>query len=105
MPIDVVHYCKWEPNNPKDECAVAIYADSECRRRVAYFRREDSAVLHTLFKEHLLEGPCYVKAKHPVSKFSIQKGPMQSISIGFKCCDAKVEVIRNMTERFETRIY
>lgn len=35
------------------------------------------------------------------SEFSIQKGPMQSISIGFKCCDAKVEIVKTMTKRFE----
>lgn len=57
---------------------------------MAYFKREDSAVLHTLFKENLMEGPCYVKVKYLVAKFSLQKGPMQSISIGSKSCDAKV---------------
>jgi hypothetical protein len=75
MPIDVLHYCKWEQNNPKDECAVAVFADSGCKRRVAYFRREDSQCLHNLFKQNLIEGTCYVKAKHPVTKFSHRKGP------------------------------
>ena len=70
IPIDVVHYCKWETMNPRDNCAVAIYADEGLTRTVAYFRREDSCVLYQLFRDKLIEGPCYVKAKKPVSKFS-----------------------------------
>lgn len=71
MLIDVVYYCKWEFNNLKDECVVVIYVDFECRRRVVYFRWEDSVVFYMFFKEYFLEGLCYVKVKYLVLKFFI----------------------------------
>ena len=105
IPIDVVHYCKWETMNPRDNCAVAIYADEGFTRTVAYFRREDSSVLYQLFRDKLIEGQCYVKAKKPVSKFSRRTGPMQSVSIGFKSSESNIPVIENITANYERIIY
>ena len=63
--IDVDHYCKWQPKNPRDNHAVAIYADEEFTRTVAYFRLEDSCVLYLyqLFRDQLIQGPCYINVK------------------------------------------
>lgn len=80
IPLEVVHYCKWEEDNPKDNCAIAIFEDIDCTRRVAYFQREDSSVLYRSFKDKLINGPCYLKAKQHINKFSKKKGPMQNIS-------------------------
>ena len=91
--------------NPRDKCAVVIYADESFTRTVAYFRREDSCVLYQLFRDKLIEGPWYVKAKKPVSKFSRRTGPMQSVSIGFKSSESNIPGIENITANSERIIY
>ena len=87
----------------KDECAIAIYADKELRpnSRVGYFRSEDAAVLYKLFRDRLVEGQCFVKAKQPISKFSHRKGPMQNISFGFKTNDCNVDMVRSLADKYE----
>lgn len=105
IPLEVVHYCKWEEDNPKDNCAIAIFEDIDCTRRVAYFQRKDSSVLYRLFKDKLINGPCYLKAKQHINKFSKKKGPMQDISFGFKCSESNISLIRDITEHYERVVF
>lgn len=107
MPIGVVHYCKWEEDNPKDQCAIAIFANKELTRRVAYIRREDSSKLFKIFRDGFVkDNICYIKAKQPVgSKFSRRTGPMQNISLAFKCNDENVTSVKIITEGYERLIY
>ncbi|KAJ8321704.1 hypothetical protein KUTeg_000175 [Tegillarca granosa] len=92
MSIGVIHYCKWEEDNPKDQCAIAIFANKELTRRVAYIRREDSSKLFKIFRDGFVkDNICYVKAKQPAgSRFSRRTGPMQNISLAFRCNDENV---------------
>lgn len=57
-------------NNPKGNCAIAMFEDIKCTRRVAYFQCEDSSLLYRLFKDKLINCPCYLKAKQHINKFS-----------------------------------
>ncbi|KAJ8320112.1 hypothetical protein KUTeg_001699 [Tegillarca granosa] len=81
LPIETVHYCSLEPDNPKDKNAIAIYSDSELKHRVAYFRQEDAAKIFSLFNENFVHGKFYMKAKFHINKYSKRKGPMQNCSI------------------------
>ena len=80
---------------PRDNCAVAIDVDGGFTRTVAYFRWEDSCVLYQLFRDKLIEGPCYIKVKKPVSKFSRCTGPVQSVWIGLQSVSSKEDPLEH----------
>lgn len=56
-------------------------------------------------KDKLINGPCYLKAKQHINKFSKKKGPMQNISLGFKCSESNISLIRDITEHYERVVF
>ena len=94
LEVGPVYYCSKEPNNPKDQNAIAVYEDEPCRRRICYLRREDAVKLKDIIT--YAKGPIYLRAKFSAEKFSRFKGPMQNCSIGFKCSDEDSEQLQLM---------
>lgn len=80
--VGPVYYCHPDPCR-FDENAVALYADKNRSKKVAYIRREDAKNVNALFALGYIHGTCYVRAKATPEKFSKRTGPTQSISIGF----------------------
>lgn len=89
LEIGPVYYCKPDKNNPYDASAVPIYDEREHRNIKAYIRREDACFVSKLFEKGLVHGLCYVRAKAKIERYSRRTGPMQNISIGFKCSEEK----------------
>lgn len=79
LEVGTVYLCKLEPENPKDDNAVAVCEDKHFLRHVCYLRREDTQKLHDILI--CAQGLCHLKPKFNAEKFSKFKGPMQNCSI------------------------
>ena len=98
LEIGPVYYCKPERNNPYDTNAVPLFEEREHKIIKAYLRREDAHFVSSLFEQGFIAGLCYARAKTKVEKYSQRAGPMQNISIGFKCKDTKVCDLRKVLD-------
>lgn len=105
LSVGPLYYCHFEKDNPKDPNAVAIFSDKERHHRVAYFRREDAAFLCDFFKNDIIHGHCYLRAKFSVNKYTKKTGPMQNCSVGFLCPNDQVENVKSKLSKYEHRIW
>jgi len=94
LTINELMYLKHEPENPYDKNAVAICTEemSKC----AYLRKDDAKFISRLFKESLVHGPVYLKAKDVPTKFRRQTGPMQRCDLCFKTDGENETTIREI---------
>lgn len=68
MEVDVPHYCAKEADNQFDSNAIAVFGDPQLTNKISYLKREDAAILQTVFQ--FIQGKFYLKAKISASKFS-----------------------------------
>lgn len=84
LAVGPVYYLKHEPENPRDINAIAVYQDREYEEKRCYHHRPDSFVISKLFRQNLVQGPCYLKAKGPVERWHRHTGPEQKCNLGFR---------------------
>lgn len=96
LAIGPVYYPRPDLGNPFDKCAIAIYDDKHYTNISAYLRREDARHVKKLFDNNFISGTCYLRAKGTPDKFNRFKGPLQSVSIGFKMPENKIEELKRL---------
>ena len=100
-----VYYAKPELGNLFDKHAIAIYENKECTKIAAYLRRQDAQHVKELFDLGFIHGVCYVRAKDIPVKFNKFKGPMQSVSIGFKMQENQASDLIELMKRQPSAVY
>lgn len=103
LAIGPVYYCAREPNNPRDPKAVAVFSDDGLSHKVCYLRRRDAAILMPALD--YAKGNCYLRAKMAPEKFNRYQGPMQNCSIGFKCLESDVDIVKSLLSQYHTHIF
>jgi hypothetical protein len=104
LSVGSLYYLKHEHDNPKDPNAIAVYQKRDLKTRACYLRRTDAHIISKFFKQNMIEGPCYLKAKAQVEKWKKSTGPQQRCNIGFKCRDGAVDKIRDTGKEFGLEI-
>lgn len=88
LEVDEGHTLKHEMDNPYDLNAISIWNLEG--QKVAYLRRDCAAKVAPLFRQDLIQGPVYLKAKFPAEVFNRRQGPRQTCAVAFRCHDAEL---------------
>ena len=84
LQVGTAYFGKHEENNQYDCNAIAVCEEKNLRRKLAYVRKSDAKFVAQLFRENLIDGPCYFKCKSAIEVFKRGTGPQQKLNLGFK---------------------